>query len=177
VIKHVRQKLLETGGVLTLNSYRPLQKLQGPPENEIKWDIPFTYGANNVVCEVMDLIIIIGVQEVRTWKRLRPMVLFCLTHCKVIVQILNSFLDQRFDRFNLKWRRFQRMRGLLTMRHSNIRFVDVTAGLNGYSPLFFFFETGFFGSNFGLVVLERLVDRRDFLLPLLEIYWYRKNAK
>jgi hypothetical protein len=47
-------------------------------------------GANNVVCELMDLIIIVGVQEVRAWKRLRPMVLFCLTHCKVVVQILNS---------------------------------------------------------------------------------------
>jgi hypothetical protein len=27
-------------------------------------------GANNVVCELMDLIIIVGVQEVRAWKRL-----------------------------------------------------------------------------------------------------------
>ena len=53
-MQHVRQKLLETGGVLTLNSYRPLQKLQGPrevsteaptPENEIKWDITFMYNS------------------------------------------------------------------------------------------------------------------------------------
>jgi hypothetical protein len=41
----------------------------------------------------------------------------------------------------------------------------------------FSFEAGFVGSNLGLIVLDRLGDRRGFLLALLEIYWYWKSAR
>ena len=33
------------------------------------------------------------------------------------------------------------------------------------------------GSNFGVIVLERLADRHDFLLALLKVYWYGKDPR